>query len=124
MSWTPSVQPGITRFEGKFDWLTRLVRAVELLAVDQRAAVVDHNNVRSLRALARAFAEDLVLKTGGCRLDALLFGVFLEETLTIFESGLCHYEREKASVTVIIRDAMRMEPPLRQKEVLGNTENQ
>jgi hypothetical protein len=45
--------------------------------------------------LTRAFTDYLVLKAGGCRLDAFLCGVFLEKTLTIFESGLCHCERSE-----------------------------
>ena len=65
------------------------------------------------------------MKTGRRRLDALLFSVFLKETLTILETGLCHCERgEGESCCDDESMQMRMPPPLRQKEAAGNTVNQ
>ena len=76
--------------------LTALDGAIEFGAIEQRALVMDLDDVGGLRALARAFLEYLVLKSAGGGFHTFLFCVFREERFAFFGIGISHEGRNAA----------------------------
>ena len=79
--WRASVQPAITPLTGNSAGWPRLIRAVELGAVDQGASVVGDDRVFQRGGLAGARLEHLVLEAAGQGGDARLGLVGGEEIL-------------------------------------------
>lgn len=76
--------------ERELDGFVALVGAVELGAIEERAAIVNEHGVGGHRAFARAGSEDGVLQAAGRGFNVGFFAIFLEESLAFFECGLCH----------------------------------